>query len=176
MRVWFKTRMFHVEHRSFARFPPAAFDTAAPLRYGAAVGSRAGRTGVGTIVMPIENWSDDIFLVNLQDDPQFTDDMNALTDLIGRRGNGHVLLDFSEVHFLNSSNIARMLKLRKILASVHPGRLLLCGIKTGVWGVFLVTGLDKIFEFADNVPMGLAMLQMSSDPPAPGDSQRKKPS
>ncbi len=121
--------------------------------------------------MPIENWSDRIVLVNLQDDPQFTDDMNALADQITRRNGGDVLVDFSEVNFLNSSNIARMLKLRKTLASVHPGRLLLCGIRTGVWGVFLVTGLDEIFEFADNVPMGLTMLQMS---PSPGGERDKK--
>jgi hypothetical protein len=29
-----------------------------------------------------------------------------------------------------------------------------------VWGVFLVTGLDKVFEFADNVMLALATLQI----------------
>ena len=31
-------------------------------------------------------------------------------------------------------------------------RLILCGLNTHVWGVFLITGLDKIFEFSDDVP------------------------
>ena len=39
-------------------------------------------------------------------------------------------------------------------------RLLLCGMSNHVWGVFLLTGLDKIFEFSDNVPTALATLQM----------------
>ena len=40
-------------------------------------------------------------------------------------------------------------------------RLVLCGAGTQVWGVFLVTGLDKIFEFSDNVSTALATLQLA---------------
>src|SRR5438552_3049004 len=119
--------------------------------------------------MPIQNWSDKISLVNLQDDPQFTDDVNALIDQVEQRGGMDILMDFSDVNYLNSSNIARLLKLRKLLTSSHPGRLKLCSIPTSVWGVFLVTGLDKIFDFADDVPTGLAGLQMD-----PGPSRRNK--
>src|SRR5262249_4704829 len=107
--------------------------------------------------------------VNVQDDPQFSDDMNALTDLIEQRRGADVLMDFSEVNFLNSSNIARLLKLRKILNSTHPGRLKLCGIPTSVWGVFLVTGLDKIFDLPDALAAGLAGLQID-----PGEPPRRK--
>ncbi|MBK9118869.1 MAG: hypothetical protein IPM18_04595 [Phycisphaerales bacterium] len=39
-------------------------------------------------------------------------------------------------------------------------RLKLAGVSTHVWGVFLVTGLDRIFDFVDDVPSGLATLQM----------------
>ena len=39
-------------------------------------------------------------------------------------------------------------------------QVVICGIATSVWGVFLVTGLDKIFEFCDNVGMGLASVQI----------------
>ena len=73
----------------------------------------AGVNRVG-MPMPIQNWSDRIVLVNLQDDPQFTDDVNALMDLVEQNGGADVLLDFSGVNFLNSSNIARLLKLRKM--------------------------------------------------------------
>lgn len=117
--------------------------------------------------MPLQNWSDRIILVNLQDDPQFTDDMNALSEQIERRGGADVLLDLADVNFLNSSNIARLLKLRKTLNSQFKGRLSLCGIQTSVWGVFLVTGLDKIFTFADDVATGLAMLQLGGDDATP---------
>jgi len=111
--------------------------------------------------MPIQDWSDNIIVVDLQDDPQFTDDINALIDAIESKPNVDVLLDFSGVTFLNSSNIAKLLKLRKIMVVNYRRKLKLCGINTHVWGVFLVTGLDKIFEFADDVASGLASLQIS---------------
>ncbi|MCK6455225.1 MAG: STAS domain-containing protein [Phycisphaerae bacterium] len=110
--------------------------------------------------MPIQDWSERIVIVDLHDDPQFTDDMTALTDLIEKRNGADVLLNLADVNFLNSSNIAKLLKLRKQLHSNYPGKLRLCGISNSVWGVFLVTGLDKIFEFADDVASGLAGLQM----------------
>jgi hypothetical protein len=34
-------------------------------------------------------------------------------------------------------------------------------LDTQVWSAFLVTGLDKVFEFADSVPTALAALQIS---------------
>ncbi len=110
--------------------------------------------------MPIENWSEDILVVELQDDPQFTDDLNALMDLLESRPEVDVVLSFAGVTFLNSSNIARLLKLRKTVTITNSRKLRLCGISTHAWGVFLVTGLDKIFEFADDIASGLAGLQM----------------
>lgn len=110
--------------------------------------------------MGIQDWSDSVIVVDLQDDPQFSDDLNTLSDLIQKRNHCDVVLDLSGVQYVNSSNIAKLLKLRKLLQSDYPGRLRLCGVNTGIWGVFLVTGLDKIFEFHDDVPSGLASLQI----------------
>ncbi len=109
--------------------------------------------------MPIENWSDSVILVELVDDPQFTDDMNSVFEAIDARQDLDVVLNFQDVTFLNSSNIAKLLKLRKIQLSRHR-KLRLCAISTHVWGVFLVTGLDKIFDVYDNVATGLASLQL----------------
>ncbi|MFO0972748.1 MAG: STAS domain-containing protein [Phycisphaerae bacterium] len=108
--------------------------------------------------MGVQEWSERIIVVDLNDDPQFTDDLNALMDLLAKRQKTDVLLNFSEVNFLNSSNIAKLLKLRKLQSTSH-GKLRLCGITNAVWGIYLVTGLDKLFEFSDDVPSGLATLQ-----------------
>jgi anti-anti-sigma factor len=108
--------------------------------------------------MPIEKWSDQVSVVHLADDPQFTDDLEGLEHRLGQ-GKSDVVLDFASVHFINSSNLARMLKLRKKMNS-DGSRLMLCNVSTQVWGAFLVTGLDKIFEFTDNVPTALATLQL----------------
>src|SRR5262245_9860831 len=108
--------------------------------------------------MPIEKWSDQVSVVHLADDPQFTEDLQALEDQASQHATGAVL-DFAAVHFINSSNIAKLLKIRKQMSSTEK-RLILCGITTQVWGAFLVTGLDKVFEFSDNVPTALATMQI----------------
>jgi anti-anti-sigma factor len=106
--------------------------------------------------MAVENWSETVRVVHLSDDPQFSEDILALDPLPPRAG---VVLDFSGVRFVNSSNIAKLLTLRKRLAAAE-GRLLFCGMKDHVWSAFLVTGLDKLFEQAPDVSTALASLQL----------------
>ena len=108
--------------------------------------------------MPIENWSETISVVHLADDPQFTEDLDSLFFSLKQKKTG-AILDFAGVHYVNSSNIARLLKLRKQMIS-QDCRMLLCSMSNQVWGVFLITGLDKVFEFGDNVPLALAMMQI----------------
>ncbi len=111
--------------------------------------------------MVVQNWSEEIILAALEDDPAFSDDLSAVIDQVEADSNLDVALYFSAVTLLNSSNIAELLKLRKMVSVKNGHRLKLCSISTHVWGVFLVTGLDKVFEFADDVATGLAGLQMS---------------
>lgn len=108
--------------------------------------------------MPIERWSDKIAVVHLADDPQFSDVLTNIEQSI-QQSPLNVVADFAGVHFVNSSNIAQLLRLRKQMIQ-NDCRLILCSISTQVWGTFLITGLDKVFEFSDNVPTGLATLQM----------------
>jgi anti-sigma B factor antagonist len=112
--------------------------------------------------MPLQKWSDNILVVDLQNEPQFSDDMNALFDALEAGNKLDVVLNFTDVTYVNSSNIARMLKLRKTVLS-KGARLVLCSVNTHVWGVFLVTGLDKIFEFADDLVSSLAGLQLGAE-------------
>ena len=111
--------------------------------------------------MGIQQWSDDILMGELAEEPVFSEDLTAVSDTLGQRPQD-VVLNFKAIDFLNSSNIARLLKLRKlVLASGR--RLVLCGINNQVWGVFLVTGLDKIFEFTGDVSTALATLQLTGE-------------
>ena len=107
--------------------------------------------------MPIERWSEKIVVVHLADDPQFSEDVEGLAALI--RQHASIVLDFAAVRYVNSSNISQLLKVRKQI-STTDARLLLCNVSNQVWGVLLITGLDKVFEFSDNVPTALATLQM----------------
>jgi anti-anti-sigma factor len=108
--------------------------------------------------MAIQNWSDDITIVELNDDPQFTEDLDALMDSVELNPTD-VVLNLSALGFINSSNVAKLLRVRKVMIAVDR-RLVLCDVNAQVWGIFLVTGLEKIFEFTSNVAIALASLQM----------------
>ena len=109
--------------------------------------------------MSVDSWSDNILVGELQDDPNFTDDVTTLIDRLDGKQDTDVVLNLAAVTYLNASNIAKLLKLRKRIIS-HKRRLVLCGIDTNVWGLFLVTGLDKVFEFADSLSTALASVQI----------------
>ena len=108
--------------------------------------------------MAIQKWSDEITVVELNDDPQFTEDLDGLMDSVESNPTD-VVLNFAAVGFINSSNVAKLLRIRKVMLAVDR-RLVLCDVNAQVWGIFLVTGLDKIFEFTSDVAIALASLQM----------------
>tara|TARA_B100001964_G_scaffold198956_1_gene224963 strand:- start:399 stop:791 length:393 start_codon:yes stop_codon:yes gene_type:complete len=108
--------------------------------------------------MAIQKWSDEITIVELGDDPQFTEDLDGLMDSVESKATD-VVLNLAAVGFINSSNVAKLLRVRKVMLAVDR-RLVLCDVNAQVWGIFLVTGLDKIFEFTSDVAIALATLQM----------------
>jgi len=107
---------------------------------------------------PVEKWSDQVTVVHLADDPQFSEELEAFekTEMPDR----DLVLDFAAVHFINSSNLARVLRLRTKLTASNR-RLVLCNVKTQVWSTMLMTGLDKLFDFSDSVSSALTSLQLS---------------
>ena len=109
--------------------------------------------------MPLEKWSDNVIVVHLADDPQFTDDVEGVEQHVAQ-GRADAVLDFGSVRLVNSSNIARLLRLRNKMTQ-HDSRLVLCNMSTQGWSAFLITGLVKVFTVSDNVPTALATLQMA---------------
>lgn len=110
--------------------------------------------------MGLVKWSEEIMVVELGDGPQFTDDMTGLMDILDE-GSFDVVLNFGAVGFINSSDIARLLRLRKKMLA-KSAKLIISDVTTQVQGLFQVTGLDRIFEFTNDVSTALAMLQMST--------------
>ncbi|MHC4064196.1 MAG: STAS domain-containing protein [Planctomycetota bacterium] len=110
--------------------------------------------------MPLQDWSENIVLAELQDDPAFSDDLNTLNEHVEKNTHLDVVLNFANVNYLNSSNLAKLLRLRKLVTITNSRKLILCTVNTHVWGLLLTTGLNRTFEFADNVSIGLASLQI----------------
>jgi anti-anti-sigma factor len=112
--------------------------------------------------MAVEHWSETVLLGQLADDPLYTDDLSVIIEQCTSNTQLDVLLNFANVNYLNSSNIAKLLKLRKLVTITNERKLKLCGINRQVWGVFLVTGLDHIFDIVEDVSTGLAALQIGT--------------
>jgi len=111
--------------------------------------------------MPINEWSEDILIAELNDEPAFSEDMDALQRrLEARGGDGHdIIVNMKSVTYVNSTNIAQLLKLRKSVLA-NKKRLRICAVCDQVWSVILITGLDKIFDFTDDISTSLASLQL----------------
>ena len=113
--------------------------------------------------MAVEKWSDQVRIVYLADDPAFSEDMQSLEDQLPPRPD--VVVDFSAVRYITSSNIGQLLALRKRVISAD-GRLVLCNVRNQIWGALLVTGLDKVFEYSADVSTALASLALNLTPKA----------
>ena len=110
--------------------------------------------------MPVERWSDSVVVVRLADHPNMAEDLDALDEATHQR-RVHAVVDFSGIRMLNSSNLAKLIKIRRQMHA-NESRLVLCGTNDHVWGAFLVTNLDKLFEFSNDVTTALATLQIQA--------------
>ena len=107
-------------------------------------------------------WSDDIVLVELADEPALSEELSATIDRVtggGQQHVPHIVLNFGGVSYVNSSNLADILRLRKGLTA-QGRQLRLCSVADDVWQVMMVTGLDKVLHFAPDPLTALAALQM----------------
>ena len=116
--------------------------------------------------MSLNEWSEEIVIAETGEEPAFSEDMSGLMSIVddaerGDREMPDVVVNLSEVQYLNSSNIAQLLRLRKRLGA-GGGKLRVCSVGSQVWGVILVTGLDKLFEFYDDLATAIASLQLES--------------
>ncbi len=111
--------------------------------------------------MGIQNWSENIVLVDLPQEPEMSDELKSVIEIVRDRGDCDVVIDFSSVDIVTSSSLSKLLKLRKMLADCAH-RLVFCSVAAVTRGIFTVTGLDGIFELADDKFVALAGLQMVS--------------
>lgn len=109
--------------------------------------------------MRIQNLSEDILLVELPSKGQkIAHELKAINETISGKSDRDVIIDFSKVEIINSSNISNLLIMHNLLHdSGH--RLILCDVATVTKCIFVVAGLDKVFEFADDQPAALAAIQ-----------------
>jgi len=109
--------------------------------------------------MGIQNWSEDIMLVDLPLEPEMGEELKTITQIVRDRGDCEVVIDFSRVDIITSSSLSKLLRLKKLVNDCGH-RLVFCNVAPATKGIFTVTGLDGIFEIVDDKFVALASLQM----------------
>jgi len=109
------------------------------------------------------DWSDNIVIANLADEPALSDELSSICERIEQGGAGNpvpnAVLDFHEVSYVNSSNVAQLLRMRKNL-DAHNRQLVLSGVTDEVMSVLVVTGLNKVFNFAPDMLTAISSIQI----------------
>ena len=109
--------------------------------------------------MAIQQWSDEIIIVDLPDEPEMIDELISLTDFLADKENFNVVIDFTGVGEITSAGLARLLKLHQFTAQ-GGRRLVLCNIDPSTEGIFLTTGLTDVFNLTEDKFSALATLEM----------------
>jgi anti-sigma B factor antagonist len=101
----------------------------------------------------------DVAIVNFVD-KKILDDQNIqnigddLFKLVDEQGHRKILLNFSNVEFLSSAALGKLITMNRKVQAVK-GKLVLCGISKSIREVFEITKLDKLFVIRDKEPEAL---------------------
>ncbi len=110
--------------------------------------------------MGIKNLLKDVLLVVLPSkNPKITNELKAVNEAVSKKkGKRDVIIDFSRVEIMNSSNISNLLILHNLLQN-SGHQLIFCNVATVTKCIFVVAGLDKVFDFTDDQPAALMAVQ-----------------
>ena len=112
--------------------------------------------------MSIQNWSDDIVLVNLVKEPNISNELQVVAGMVKSKGGFDVVIDFADIDIITSSSIAKLLKLRNAMKN-SSHQLVLSSVKPQTKQVFEVTGIENVFEFVGDQFLALAGLQLAEN-------------
>ncbi|MBC7771484.1 MAG: STAS domain-containing protein [Pyrinomonadaceae bacterium] len=117
--------------------------------------------------MPTD-WGDNIIISHLLDEPELSEEFAGIFARLSAHNAAadapfpNIVLDFAGVSYLNSSHLAQLLKMRKLLGELDRS-LVLCAMGEDVWSIIRLSGLDKIFRHAPDPMTALASLQLEAD-------------
>ena len=105
--------------------------------------------------MGIQNWSENVILVELRDQ----DELQAAIQMVRDKGDCEVVIDFSRVELVGSRILSLLIELETLLRG-HARKLVLCSVSPAIKGVFVVAQLETLFTFAADKFAALASVQV----------------
>jgi anti-anti-sigma regulatory factor len=99
--------------------------------------------------MSIQNYSEDVLLVTLPEQPQHGQEIDIVNKLLSDSVDFDVLIDFSKVEILTSESICGLMILSKLLEG-SGRKLVLFNLSPAIKQIFIRTGLLTVFDIADD--------------------------
>jgi len=108
----------------------------------------------------IHELSDECLFVGLTDYATLGKELKTVNETVRKDPKRDVIMDFSKVYMLTSSNLSNLMILRRLLEE-NGHRLVLCNVSFEIKCEFTVCGLRDVFHFADDKFEALAVLGRS---------------
>lgn len=108
--------------------------------------------------MGIDHSSQGILTVDLLPEPDMGTELESVANIARDGADCDVVVDFSSVDIITSSNIAKLLRLKKLLDGCGH-RLVLCGLVSATRHIFMLAGLDQVFDFTDDKSAALTTIK-----------------
>lgn len=91
---------------------------------------------------------DNLMVVRIHErrlDARIATDFKSKLNQLVRSGNVNIVLNLSQVDFIDSSGLGALVSVLKAVG--NNGEIKLCGVREGVRSIFELTRLDQIFSF-----------------------------
>jgi len=124
--------------------------------------------------MGIENWTEDIILVNLLQEPKLRDELQTVLEMVYDRDKYDVIIDFSSVDIVTSFSMSMLIKLHKKLSD-NGHKLIFCNVAVATKRIFLIIGLEWMSKIFDDKFVALKSLQKESQQDLSVESQEVPP-
>ena len=108
--------------------------------------------------MGIQNFSEDVLYVTLPKQPHMSNELERINEIASNSPAYDVVVDFSKVKILTSASVCNLMILKEILKGLER-HLVLCSVPPEVRKIFTVTGLEGLFEFANDKFGALNLMQ-----------------
>jgi anti-anti-sigma factor len=113
--------------------------------------------------MDVRRFEQKVWMVRLPGEPQLRPELALLRRRITDTDAVNLVLDLSRVEIMGSRSLGMLLRLHRLL-SEKGRRLILCHARPTMKGVFRLTGLEDVFDFAADKSDALDILRQFPPP------------
>ena len=110
--------------------------------------------------MEIEHLQENVLFVYLQE-PQLRNELVSVNEILSNGCTCDLIIDFSCIELMTSEGISSLIILERLLKS-YGHKIVLCAVSSNNRQVLERTGIQPLFEFADDESAALQSIRSSS--------------